>query len=190
MVQTLGDPVRIVLDNADQLVYPKSPLEPAWNSSALDPSVPHTIAIVKANFKADFKDEEYMSFYSLLVTHPDPPGDTKDTATKVLSVSTSPGTSSIPNSSESSSPLSTQQSTTEPLLSGAKLAGVIVGCITVPVLIIAIILYRRRMISKRKAASTAYWDYITSRAQQPPGGPSPPTPPEEVINGAEAKEVP
>jgi hypothetical protein len=71
MVETLGDPVRIVLDGTDELVYPKSSLEPAWNSSTLDPTVFHTIEIVKVNFKATSEDEEYMSFYSLLVTHPD-----------------------------------------------------------------------------------------------------------------------
>jgi len=194
-VQTPGDRVRIVLDNTEHFVTPTSVMAPAWNSSILDPSIPHDLTIVKVN-----SGEEYMGFYSLLVTHPDSPEDTTGAASTVLRQSTSSGTSSLPNTSsgtlstpnasESSSPLSVQESNTEPVLSGAKLAGVIVGGITVLALIIGVILYRRWMVSKRKAASTAYWDYITARAQQPPGSPSPPTPPDGRPDIAEVREMP
>jgi len=192
MVQVPGDTLRISLDNTDHVVKPISAIEPVWNSSILDPRVPHTIKIFKDDPKL-----EYMAIYSLLVTHPDSPEDTKDAASTVPRQSASSGTSntfsgtlSTPNASESSSPLSVQEPNTEPVLSGAKLAGVIVGGITVLALIIGVILYRRWMVSKRKAASTAYWDYITARAQQPPGSPSPPTPPDGTPDIAEVRGMP
>ena len=200
MVQDPGQTVKITLDNKDNDVFPSSAQEPAWASN-LDPSVRHTIVVTKQN-----PDEKYTALYSFLVTYPGSPASTTNTAQLVPSQSsantplTASGLATL-NSSESSSPpptpsaLSTQQSNTGPVLTGAKLAGVIVACITVPAVILGIILYRRMMVSKRKAASTAYWEYITARAQQPPGqqppGPRPPpTPADERFNGAEAKEVP
>jgi len=67
-VETPGDTVRILLDNTDHVVAPISNLEPAWNSSILDPGVLHNITIFKVN-----AEDEYTAFYSLLVTHPDLP---------------------------------------------------------------------------------------------------------------------
>ena len=188
MVEKPGDMVRILLDNVVHDVFPTTSQVPAWNSTTLDPTVLHTVTVIKMNNK-----REYTSLYSFLVTHPGSSEDTPDTAlpVPVQSVTTpdEAGTSSTPKP-ESSSVLSAQQSNTEPVLSGAKLAGVIVGCVTVVALIVGIILYRRWLVGKRKAASTVYWDHIAARAQQRSGPPFPPMPPHERFDGAETKEFP
>ena len=192
MAEEPGDTVLISLDDENHVASNFSFQQPSWSSS-LDPNVPHTITVTKDN-----PEGKYTAIYSFLVTYPDSSANTTDTAPLVSGQSTlSPneaGTSSTPNSSapppSASSALSEQQPNTEPLLSGAKLAGVIVGCITVPIIIIGILLYRRRMVNKRKAASTAYWEYIQSRAQQPSGPKSPPTPLDESSDGVQAKEMP
>lgn len=91
------------------------------------------------------------------------------------------------------SPLIPQSSTTleqqpnaEPLLSGGKLAAVILACIAAPILVVVgIILYRRRMIVKRKAASTAYLEWIAAHGDVPPGPVFSPPPPHEKVGGTE-----
>ena len=90
----------------------------------------------------------------------------------------------IPEASTTSSP---QQQNTESVLSGAKLAAVIFACIAAPALVIAgIILYRRRMLSTRKAASTAYLEWMAAHGQVPPRPVFSPPPFEEKFNSGEA----
>ena len=85
----------------------------------------------------------------------------------------------IPQTSSTTS----EQPNTESVLSGGKLAAIILACIAAPTLaILGIILYRRRMLIKRKAASTAYLEWIAAHGDVPP---CPPTPPDEKVGGAE-----
>jgi len=81
---------------------------------------------------------------------------------------------------------SEQQPNTEPVLSGGKLAAVILACIAAPALVIGgIILYRRRRLGKRKAASTAYLEWMAAHGHVPPRPLFPPTSPDEKFGGAE-----
>jgi hypothetical protein len=86
---------------------------------------------------------------------------------------------------EASTTPSAQQPNTESVLNGGKLAAVILACITAPTLIIVgIILYRRKMLSKRKAASTAYLEWMAAHGQMPPRPVFSPTPPDEKVGGS------
>jgi len=126
MVQTSGDTVRILLDNTDHVITPISALEPAWNSSILNPSVPHKITIVKEN-----PAEQYLSLYSFSVTYPDLP---------------SIDTTSTPSSTETENP--TKQPEGQPDLTATTkiaIAGAVVGAVCLGLLgALGIYFWRRR----------------------------------------------
>jgi len=185
-VEDPGQTVRISLDNQIHDIAPTLS-QPAWTSGFLDPSVPHTIQVIKQNPR-----KKFTSLDSFLVTYSSP--NTTGSISTVPDQSTysadaSDGTTPIPTPSAQTAAPANQQSGAEPVLSGAKLAGVIVACITVSGLIIAGFLYRRRRIRKRKAASTEYWEWMSSRAQAAQGQPPPPFTPSDKFNSAETRET-
>jgi hypothetical protein len=126
MVETIGDPVRILLDNTDHVVTPKSSLEPAWTSGSLDPSVPHTIMIIKQN-----PEDQYLALYSFSVTYPDLP----------TIVATS-----APSNTETENP--TKPPETQPELTATTrmvIAGAVVGTVCLGLLgVLGIYFWRRR----------------------------------------------
>ena len=193
--------VRILLDNQAQDIFPTFSKQPAFSSGVLDPSTPHTIKVITTDSDSD---RGWTALGSFIVTYFDPanttnPAITADSASTVPNQSTSDASieansTSIPASLESLSPTpqapaSNQSPNTEPVLSGGKLAAILVVCITVPALIIASLVYRQRRIRKRKAASTEFWEWMANRAQVPPSQPPPPTPPDEKFDGAETREM-
>jgi len=138
MVEVPGDTVRISLDNTDHVVAPISNLEPTWNSSILDPSVPHTITIFKDN-----PELRYMAFYSLLVTSRDIP--TIDTTSASSSTETGNPTNQLERQPEKQPE---QQPEQQPELTAATkmiITGAVVGAVCLGLLgVLGIYFWRRR----------------------------------------------
>jgi len=180
--------VRISLDNQNYDISPSLSQQPAWTSDTLDPSVNHTIKVIKLNPRGMFT-----SIDSFLVTYPGPPADPTPkqptNSTDVVPGDNITSTFEPTSSAQSTAEPAHQQSDTEPVLSGGKLAAVIVACIVVILaLIIGGLLYRQRKIRKRKAASSEYWEWISNRPRAPPGQAPPPFSPSDKFDGTETRE--
>jgi hypothetical protein len=169
-VQRPGQTVRILLDNQSHDVAPLLSQQPAWTSNSLDPTVPHDLQVIKQNPAG-----QYTSLDSILVTSHDSPAvsdqstSSADTSNETNALSAPPSFQSLSTSQPSPSALSGQQSNTEPILSGGKLAAVVVVCSIVPALFLVagILLYRQWKRSKRKAASTAYREWMAANGPAP-----------------------
>ena len=131
MVETPGETVRILLDDISHDVSPTTRMEPAWNSSNLDPSVPHTITVTKQN-----PNGRYLALYSFLVTSP-------DLTTIVRTATSAPSSTS---STENGTP--TQQPAGQPeLMATTKgiIAGTLAGTVCLGLLgALGIYFWRRR----------------------------------------------
>lgn len=184
-VKVAGQKVRISLDNQIHDIEPNISQQPAWTSGLLDPSVPHTIQVITQNPRKSFT-----SLDSFLVTYSSP--NTTESISTVPYQSTYFADASdtsilIPTPSAQTAAAPTDKQSN--VLSEGKLAGIIVACITALGLIIAGFLYRQRRIRKRKAASTEYWEWMSSRAQGAPSQPPPPFTPSDNFDSAETKET-
>ena len=116
MVEIPGDMVRILLDNVAHDAFPTTSQVPAWNSTILDPNVPHTVTVIKMN-----PNGRYTSLYSFLVTHPGSPEDTPSSDLPTIA------TTSAPSSTETASAPSSTETTSAPSSTGATSTVVIVG---------------------------------------------------------------
>ena len=116
MVEIPGDMVRISLDNVGHDVSPTTFEVPAWNSTILDPSVPHTIEVLKVN-----PNTRYTSLYSFLVTHPGSPEDTPSSETPTTA------TTSAPSSTETASAPSGNKATSTVVIVGTLVSVVCLG---------------------------------------------------------------
>ena len=127
MVETPGVTVRILLDDISHDVSPTTHMEPAWNSSNLDPSVPHTITVTKQK-----PNGGYLALDSFLVTYPDSP-------TIVATATSAPSSTS---STEIGTP--TQQLAGQPEPTGV-IAGTLAGAVCLGLLgALGIYFWRRR----------------------------------------------
>ena len=184
-VEVAGEKVRISLDNQIHDIEPNISQQPAWTSGFLDPSVPHTIQVIKQNPR-----KSYTSLDSFLVTYSNP--NTTESISTVPDQSTysadaSDGSIPIPTPSAQTAAAPTDKQSNA--LSEGKLAAIILACIAVSGLIIAGFLYRQRRIRKRKAASTEYWEWMSTRAKGAPSQPPPPSTPSDKFDSAETKET-
>ena len=85
MVEFPGDMVRILLDSVGHDVFPTTSQVPAWNSTILDPNVPHTVTVIKMNSKT-----RYTLLYSFLVTYPGSPEDTPSSDLPTIATTSAP----------------------------------------------------------------------------------------------------
>jgi len=65
--------VRISLDNQNHDISPSFSQQPAFLSDILDPSIPHTIRVIKMN-----PEREWIALDSFIVTYPDPSATNPD----------------------------------------------------------------------------------------------------------------
>jgi hypothetical protein len=132
-----GGTVQVFLDNTVYMVASVDFQELTWNSSILDPSIPHTISIIKP-----FPDDgRSLSLYSLPVTFPDLP---------IIDAPSAPGSTQTetltPNSTEAETP--TKQTGGHPGLTAttkAVIAGTLVAAACLGLLgALGIYFWRRR----------------------------------------------
>ena len=185
-VRTPGQTVQITLDDQTHEIAPSLTQQPAWTSDDLDPSVPHTMQVINHTRRG------FVALDSFIVTSPTSPAnpadpDSNQSTASTVTVGGANSTVTLEPTSSPQAVAADQQSNAEPILSGGKLAAVIIACVTVAGLIIGGLLYRYRRVRKRKAASNAYWEWMSARAQAPSQGPAPLSP-SDKFDGAETRE--